>query len=98
MKKNIKIKNAIFNDHVYSKTKKTLTISFIIFVFLLRVYAVEKIIGFTIVIALSTLFVIYYLVKIFFYNTKRSIKDIILLIIFFLLSVYGVYTIYSFSS
>lgn len=95
MKENIKLKDIIFDDTVYPTAKRISAVIFIITVFLLRIIDADKVIGLTITSTISGLFVVYFICKLLFYNTKRSIKDIIFLIIFILLFIWGLMTYFN---
>lgn len=96
MIKGRKIKNILFNERLYSKITKTLVFSFILFMFLFKIFGADKVFGLIFVITISVIFVTYYLYKILY--IKREIKDIIYLIIFLFLSGYGIYNFYIFFS
>ncbi|WP_041823163.1 hypothetical protein [Alkalihalophilus pseudofirmus] len=95
MGENVQLKDVIFNDSKYSKTKKVLAIMFITFVFLLQVNGTDKMIGFIFVFTGTVIGVTYSVCKLLFYNTKRYIKDIVFLIIFVCLFVWGIITFFN---
>ncbi|WP_062047403.1 hypothetical protein [Bacillus sp. JCM 19034] len=94
MGENGQLKDVIFNDSKYAKTKKILAILFTTFVFLIQVNGTDKMIGFIVVFTVTVLGVIYSVCKLLFYNTKRNIKDIVFLIIFICLFVWGIITFF----
>ncbi len=96
MEENVQLKDKIFNDSSYVKTKQTLGILFITLVFLLQVSGTDKKVVLIVVFTVTVLGVIYFLCKLFFYNTKRTIKDIVFLILFVSLFVGGIYTFLNF--
>ncbi len=95
MGENVQLKDVIFNNSKYSKTKKVFGIIFIIFVFLLQVSGTDKMIGFIVVFTGTVIGVIYSVCKLLFYNTKRNNKDIVFLIIFVCLFGWGIITFFN---
>jgi len=61
-------------------------------VFYLQVSGTDKMIVFIVVFTVTALGFIHFVCKLIFYNAKRSIKDIILLIIFVGLLFWSIYT------
>ena len=93
--RNIRIKETIFNEKKYSKTKKALTIFYLVLLFYSQVKQ-NEVLGFSLTFSVIIVGIIYFISKIYFYNEKKKTKDILLLIMFVALLVWGVYTFYTF--
>lgn len=91
---NIPIKEIIFNDKKYSITKKVLAIFFLVLLFYSRVTQNDDL-GFALAFTCTIIGIIYFISRIYFYNEKKKIKDVIFLIIFVALLLWGVYTFYN---
>ena len=92
MEESAKLKNIIFNETKYPKTKKIAVLIFIISLFLFQVSGADEMIGLAIVFTTTIMFIIYYGSKLLFYNTERNTKDIVYLTLFFGLLVWGLIT------
>lgn len=87
----IRIKEIIFNEKQYSKTKKSLAIFYIVVLAYFRVAENHNIISGTWIAIGIIGGIIYTVSKIIFYNEGKKIKDILLLILLFGLLIWGVY-------
>ncbi|PIC57050.1 hypothetical protein CSV80_11320 [Sporosarcina sp. P12(2017)] len=90
----VAIKEIIFNGKQYSKTKKTLGIFYIT---LLAYFQATQnyIIGGTLAAIGIIGGIIYIVSKIYIYNEQKNIIDIMFLIIYCVLLVWGIYIIYT---
>lgn len=90
----VSIKEIIFNEKQYSKTKKSLAIFYMV---LLAYFQATQnyIIGgaFAAIGVIGGL--IYIVSKIYFYNEKKKIKDIVFLTVFLGLLIWGIYILYT---
>ncbi|KAA0944268.1 hypothetical protein FQ087_19335 [Sporosarcina sp. ANT_H38] len=93
--RNVRLKEIIFNEKKYSKTKKALTIFYLVLLFYSQVKQ-NEVLGFSLTFSVIIVGIIYLISKIYFYNEKKKNKDILLLILFVALLLWGVYTFYVF--
>ncbi len=84
------IKENIFNPKQYTNTKKGLTILYTIFICYLQLTNHHQILV-TILILTTIAGIIYFILKLNFYNTKKNTKDIIFLILFVFLLLCVIY-------
>ncbi|ALX48567.1 hypothetical protein [Lentibacillus amyloliquefaciens] len=87
------LKEAIFNDRKYSITKRAGVIIFIILLPIIQL--INDSFGFALVLTATITGIIYFISKLYFYNTTIIVKDIIFLIIFVALLFWGIYIFYT---
>ncbi|MCM3743334.1 hypothetical protein M3193_04210 [Sporosarcina luteola] len=88
----VPIKEIIFNERQYSKTKKSLAMFYIVLLAYFRATQ-NYILGGTWVAIGVIDGIIYIVSKLFFYNESKKIRDIVFLIVLFGLLIWGIYTL-----
>jgi hypothetical protein len=77
-----KIKDFVFNKEKYSGTKKAITIFFIVLFWFLNSFTKNKLDDFIIILMMAITGFVYFISKMFLYNKKINIRDILYSIIF----------------